>query len=109
MNTTDQFIDLLKYVLEIRCEKEFKTKIRPHLIFTWIIMLIAAFSLKSSAFLPILILLVALQIGVQIYYHKKLMKEQIETLERAASIMEDESETQETAIGILYKIKEGEI
>ena len=37
------------------------------------------------------------------------MKEWIETLERAASIMEDESETQETAIGILYKIKEGEI
>jgi uncharacterized membrane protein len=108
MNTTDQFIDLLKYVLEIRCEKELKTKTRPHLIFTWILMLIAAFSLKSSAFLPILILLVALQIWIQIYYHKRLMKEQTETLERAASMM-NESETQETAIGILYKIKEGEI
>lgn len=109
MNTTDQFIDLLEYVLEIRYEKEFKKKVIPHLIFIWIIMLIAAFSLKSNAFLPILILLVALQIGVQIYYDKRLMKEQSETLERAASIIMNESETQETAIGILYKIKEGEI
>lgn len=108
MNTTEQFINLLKYVLEVRYEKEFNTKTRPHLIFTWILMFIAAFSLKFSAFLPILILLIALQVGVQIYYHKKLVKEQSETLERAAAIM-SESETQETAIGILYKIKEGEI
>ena len=108
MDTTEQFVDLLKYVLEVRYEKEFRKKIQPHMIFTWILMFIAAFTLKFSTFLPILILLVALQVGVQIYYHIKITNEQSETLKKAAEIIGNEG-TQETAIGILYKIKEGEI
>ena len=110
MDTTEQFIDLLKYVLEIRYEKEFKRKIRPHLIFIWILMVIAACSLKFSVFfLPSLILLVALQIWVQTYYYKRIIvEEQTETLKRAADIMSG-SETLDAAIEILYKIKEGEI
>ena len=108
MDTTEQFIDLLKYVLEIRYEKEFNKKTRPHMIFIWILMLIAAFSLKFSTFLPILILLIALQVGVQLYYHIKIRNEQSETLNKVAELLGNE-ETHETAIGILYKIKEGEI